>query len=310
MRAALALLLAAWAAFADAAAEDIVIRLHAEASVAAEHALLGDVAVVEGEAATAATLRAVAVQTLPDLGARTVGEREVRSAIGRLAAGRSVRIEGGCRVARAALTLDTERLLAAATAQARRGHAEAEIEVVRPPAPLVVPDGGDAVELVAEPLTDNAVGEVPMRIRALRAGRELGRGLAVLRVRVWVEQVVAARGLPRGVRIDAADVRLERREARANDDAVTDAGLVVGWTTRLAIAEGSPVTRRHAAPPPAVQGARAVELLFVRGDFAIAAVGTALSDGAIGDVIQVRRGTDGKVVQAKVVADGRVQANF
>ncbi len=63
-------------------------------------------------------------------------------------------------------------------------------------------------------------------------------------------------------------------------------------------------------PQPAVRGGKPVELVFVTGDLALVGSGIALADGAIGDVIQIRRTNDGRTIQAKIVADGRAQANF
>lgn len=310
MRAALLVVLAL--AGAASASEEVAIALRTQASVASARATVADLADIAADAATVARLAPIVVQELPDLGRRTVDARQVRAAVARLVAGRPLSVVGTCAVERAALTVTADRFAAAAEAAIRaKAGPEARIAIVRDAAPIVVPEDADApLELVADALVDDPVGEVPVRLRALRAGRELGRGLVVLQVRVLREQVVAARAIPRGATIHLEDLRVEAREARAGDAANPAAEAMVGWQARVEIAPGAVITRRLAQPQPAVRGGRAVELVFLQDQLALAAPGIALGDGAVGDVIQVRRLSDNRAVAAKVIADGRAQVNF
>lgn len=295
-----------------AASDAVAITLRPSACVAAAQATLADVAEIEADAATIALLAPIAVQGLPDLGRRSVDAGQVRAAIARLVAGRPLTVSGACALDRAALTITPERFASAAEAAIRaKVGPDAGIAVARAATALVVADdAAAAVELVADALVDDPIGEVPVRLRALRAGRELGRGLVVLQVRILREQVVAARAIPRGASIGLEDLRVEAREARAGDADNPSADLLVGWRARADLAPGTVITRRLAAPVPAVRGGRAVELVFIRDQLALAAPGVALGDGAIGEVIQVRRLSDSRAVAAKVIADGRAQINF
>ena len=307
-------LLVALAAFLAApAAEGVVIVLRPAASVAAQHATLGDVADITADAATVARLAAVTVQELPDLGQRSLDAADVRAVVARLVAGRHLSITGTCVVERAALTIAPQRFADAAEAAIRaKVGVEAQIVIARAAAAIVVSDDA-AVPciIVADALVDDPIGEVPVRLRVLRAGRELGRGLVVLQVRVLRDQVVAARGIARGATIGLDDLRVDAREARPGEVAnPSSADVVLGWQTKVEITPGMVITRRLAQPQPAVRGGRGVELVFIRDQLALAAPGVALGDGAIGDIIQVRRTSDNRAIAAKVIAEGRAQVNF
>jgi len=307
MRALAVIMAFAWGA---AASEGITITLRENATVPAAHATLADIATIAADEATVARLGVVAVQELPDLGTHTVTPAQVRSTVGRLVAGRPLAITGSCLLVRASATILPEAFAAAAERAVRvKVGTEARIVVARPAIAVLVPD--DAAipyELVADTLVDDPLGEVPVRLRVLRAGRELGRGLVVLQVRVLRDQVVVARALTHGAILGLDDLSVESREARPGDgENPTNIAAVLGWQTRASIVPGTVLTRRLAQPLPAVRGGRAVELVIETGTLALTAPGVALSDGAIGDVIQVRRTTDNRTVSGAVVAEGRVR---
>jgi flagella basal body P-ring formation protein FlgA len=298
---------------AAAASEGVVVTLRPTARVAAERALLADVATIVADQPTVELLGGVTVQELPDLGERTIDAAQVRSLIARLVPGRPLAVSGACALNRAALVVTPERFAVVAEAAVRaKAGSEARVVVARRAAEVVVPDdAASPIEIVADPLIDDPLGEVPVRLRVLRAGREIGRGLAVLHVAVLRDQVVAARALRAGTVVGLDDLRVEAREARPGDAAnPATVEAVLGWVVRADVSPGTPLTRRVAMPQPAVRGGRAVELLYLQGQLAIAAPGIALGDGAIGDLIQVRRASDNRAVAAKVVADGRAQVNF
>jgi len=309
------LLVAVLSALAGAAAagEGVVITLRATASVAAGHATLADIADVAADPATIARLAPVAVQELPDLGRRTIDAAQVRAAVARLVVGRPLTITGSCEVERASLTISSERFSAAAEEVIRaKVGADTQIAIARPATTLVVAeDAATPVSIVADALVDDPIGEVPVRLRVLRAGRELGRGLVVLHVRALRDQLVAARPIQRGAIIGLGDLRVEAREARPGEaDHPASIDAVIGWQTKVEITPGMVITRRLAQPVPAVRGGRGVELVFIQDQLALAAPGIALGDGAIGDVIQVRRTSDNRAIAAKVIAEGRAQVNF
>ena len=291
----------------------IVITLRPAVTIAAGQATLGDIAEIVADEATSARLAAVTVQELPDLGRHVIAATQARALVARLVAGRSLSVSGSCALERAALTISPERFASAAEAAIRaKVGAAAQIAIARAAAAVIVPDDTTApCSIEADPLVADPLGEVPVRLRVLRAGRELGRGMVVLNVRVLRDQVVAARPIARGATIGLDDLRLEAREARPADAGnPTSAETILGWQARVDITPGMAITRRLAQPVPAVRGGRAVELLFLQDQFALVAPGMALGDGAIGEIIQVRRLSDNRAVAAKVIADGKAQINF
>lgn len=306
--------LAGGASGAEAMPDDgIVITLRPTVSVAAGQATLGDIAEIVADPQTVARLASVAVQELPDLGRHRVDAARARALVARLVAGRPLAVSGTCAVERAALTIAPERFAAAAEAAIRaKVGDDAQIAIARAATAVVIcDDAATPWTMEADALVADPIGEVPVRLRVLRAGRELGRGLVVLNVRVLRDQVVAARPIARGATLGLEDLRVEAREARPGDAAnALNAETLLGWQTRVDITPGMVITRRLAQPVPAVRGGRGVELVFVQDQFDLVAPGMALGDGAIGDVIQVRRLSDNRAVAAKVIADGKAQINF
>jgi len=307
------LLLLAYCQLRLHAGEVVTIHLRPTSEVAAPRATLGEVADLSGDdAALIARMRALVVQELPDAAPRTLDPQVIRMAIGRAVPGIPLIVRGHCRLTRAVEVVSGERLAAAAQAHAvtaLEGRGAVRSEVARSSGPLSVPsEAGSPPDVVAEPLTAPAPGETAYRVRVLRHGRELARALVVLRVRLFATVPVAARALARGSVIGAGDVRMAPVEAGVGEAPAPELAAVVGAITTRDIAEGAPLAGRLLQAAPAVRGGTTVTLIVHGPGLTLTAVATALGDGAIGERIQVRRGTDGKNVAARVEAPGQVVA--
>jgi flagella basal body P-ring formation protein FlgA len=305
VRAVLVLLLAG-AATLLGAAETAIITLRETASVAADGATIGDLADIEAPPALRDILAAVAVQELPDLAPRSVEAGAVRALARRAAPAALLTVRGSCRLVRAAQAIPAAELEAAARSAVQAALPGAVVAVTRAATALSVP-AGTPPDLVAEPLAAIVVGAVPLRVRVLRHGRELGRTLVVLQVSQDADQVVAARAIARGAVIDLADLRVERLPLRAGMETVADPDALAGSVAKADIAEGAPVLKRSVRPHPLVEGGQPVVLVYAHGDFALSAPATAMGDGVVGDQVNVRRETDGRMVLATVTGPGAVE---
>jgi flagellar basal body P-ring formation protein FlgA len=129
-----------------------------------------------------------------------------------------------------------------------------------------------------------------------------GRAEATLQVPVAVGRLVA------GTVISASDLRMARlRVSEISRDVARRMQDAVGLQLRDQVADGQPLPRAELQRPLLVtKGARVVMLLDSPG-IALTAEGQALDGGAEGDQIRVQNPISHAVVQAEVLADGRVR---
>ncbi len=129
-----------------------------------------------------------------------------------------------------------------------------------------------------------------------------GRAEATLEVPVAVGRLAA------GTMIAASDLRMARlRVSGVTRDVARRMQDAIGLQLRDQIADGQPLPRTELERPPLVtKGARVVMLLDSPG-IALTAEGQALDAGAEGDQIRVQNPVSHAIVQAQVMADGRVR---
>ncbi len=288
---------------------EVVAILKPQVELAAERALLAQVADLSGDAELIAQLGAIAVQDLPGLAPRRLNAAAVRAALGPIAGRLDIR--GECRLSRRARTITAAELAAAAVrcATAAAGTDEVAITIAKNAGDLVVPDDGTPADLTADPLDNALSGTIPYRVRAGRGSREWARALVTLDIRRWRTVLVSARDLPRGAKLGVGDLVPGRIEVRRGGDALTDPAEAAGRALRGPLATGAVLLRNQLTARADVHGGEPVELVYRSAGIELSAGGTALADGQTGDRIQVRRGTDGKSLTGTVLGPGQVQIN-
>jgi flagella basal body P-ring formation protein FlgA len=298
-----ALLLAA----ALPAGEALVVTLRPAVSLAAPRAVLSDVADLAGDADRVAAAGARPLVELPSLAPVTVDARLVRAALGP-AEGPSAVVAGACILRRSARTFPAADLAAAAQTVAASAGGVVASTVLRPGSAIEIPAGGAETSILAEPLDRRQLGETAYRVRVMAGERELGRTLVVLDVRRWRDALVASQPLTRGTILSASDVRHERLAVtRSSPDPLDDPALVVGMRLRRDLDPGLPILAGDLGTVAAVASGSQVELQWVGERVVLSSSGIAMSEGKVGDVIQVRRSGDGKTIHGEIVAPGRVR---
>lgn len=287
-------------------AGEVGVALRPAVSLASEHATLGEVAELSGDADLIAIIRDLPVVQLPDLRTRRLEPDGVRRAIG-LGLGTSLSVSGTCEVSRRGQLIAETELVAAATATITANGDEVTITTLRSGGAVTVPAGGVDPTIIAEPLDAAQSGDIPFRVRVMRGEHELARSLVTLRVVRHRTMLVAARALKRGERIDAGAVRQERLPVGRQGTVALDPGAVIGREARVDLAAGVALTAHSVVVPPDVRAGQRVVLQVSSERFALTAAGEALNDGRVGDVINVRRGADGRTVRGTVVAEGQVR---
>ncbi len=131
------------------------------------------------------------------------------------------------------------------------------------------------------------------------------------RIRNYEPVLVAARALPRGTVLGAADVRIEKRDlSTLNDTPLTDLKQVTGKLTLHALAPGDVVGFRSFKAAQLVRRGEKVTILASANGLEVRVSGEALADGVEGQAINVRNSLTSKVIQAVITAPGVVQVRL
>lgn len=114
--------------------------------------------------------------------------------------------------------------------------------------------------------------------------------------------------MSQGTVIREEDLTLQKMPAeRVAREAVLDMAEIIGKTPTRMLAPNRPIKASELQVPPVVNRQSSVHLSYKSAHITIAAVGTALQSGAVGDKIRVRNDSSGNTVEGIVTAPGQVQ---
>lgn len=132
-------------------------------------------------------------------------------------------------------------------------------------------------------------------------------GLILIAPAAGAEVLVAARTLPPGTVVTAADVALADLTLAG---ALRDPSEALGLETRIAIYAGRPVRAADLAQPAVVERNQRVLLLYRQGGLTIRTEGRALDRAAVGAVIRVMNVASRTTISGQVLPDGSVQVGI
>jgi flagella basal body P-ring formation protein FlgA len=92
-----------------------------------------------------------------------------------------------------------------------------------------------------------------------------------------------------------------------NGPFVLDRSFVIGKTARLTLLPGHAIPYAAISSRKLVVNGSEVKLVFAEGDLTIVTSGSALQDGAVGDVVRARNSDSGVTVSGAVQADGSIR---
>ncbi len=128
------------------------------------------------------------------------------------------------------------------------------------------------------------------------------------RVSIYRKVLVAARPLPRGTRLSAADVRMTRKDVdNLAYGYLSDPTAVQGKLLRRLVPAGMALDPEMLESPPLVKRGQQVVLLAEIGGLQVRMTGLALATGAAGDSIKVRNLSSRRVVEGVIVRTGVVR---
>ena len=302
---ALALAGTAWAAAGR-------IALSSEVVVDGDRILLGDLGVLEGPAERFAE---VDLGPAPGPGAtrRLAGTAVLRQlrAAGLDRAGVRYRIPAWIRVRRASQQVSSELLRdevrRALAGELRPGESVRAIDVARG---VRIPPGRYRVR--AGPLPERrGSGVFPVALEIVQEERVVARVPARVTLARSEPVVVVRRALPRGARVEAADVSLELRGiAPADGDVLRSLEDAIGKRTRIALAAGQRLRLRHLESPPAVRRGEVVRAFVERPGLEVSLAVEALESAAAGEPVRIRNVGSGRELSGRVTEDGRVRVAY
>lgn len=125
------------------------------------------------------------------------------------------------------------------------------------------------------------------------------------------EVLVAARALPRGTVLEAADLVMEERNLGESPSGyLTDPQEALGKRTTRPLLLGLPITSPVLEPIRLVARGQRVVLVVESPYLSVRTAGTALEDGAAGDRIRVQNSESKKIVEGVVGDDGVVRVRL
>jgi len=156
----------------------------------------------------------------------------------------------------------------------------------------------------------STAGVQSFQIAADVAGKEQARFWVKAEVRVYDQVVVAARPLGRQETLSAKDLRLERREITSRTAQIfIRFDDVVGKQSIRAIQGDDVITASAIERPTLLKRGSPITLVFDSGILRVETQGVAEEGGKMGDLIQVKNSTSGKMLRGVVLDERNVKVN-
>jgi flagella basal body P-ring formation protein FlgA len=174
---------------------------------------------------------------------------------------------------------------------------------VSPFQPVSLPDSRMSLRVLRP--SNVAPGAQSFLIAAESSGKEHARLWVKAEVRVFDDVVVSSQPLASQEVVKPSDVRIERREIsglQARPFYAVDE--VVGQQVARSIAVNETLTQKKLERPTVMRRGSAVRLVYETGALRVETPGVAEENGRIGDMVQVKNASSGKLLRGRVV-DGR-----
>ena len=159
---------------------------------------------------------------------------------------------------------------------------------------------------VIRPIGGIKPGVQSILVAAFSAGKEQGRLWVRADIRIFEEVVVSSRPLGFNETVRSQDVRIERRDISSlNARPFYRVEEVVGQQASRAISVNEMLTQKTVQRPILIRRGNSVNMIYETGSLRIEMPAVAEESGKVGELIQVKNPTSGKVLRGTVV-DGRL----
>jgi len=291
------------------------IHLPREVTVQGNLLILGQISVVRGDPALAATAAQVALGQFSVPGQKAILDRP--TILSRLASqgipGERVRLTGAeaVTVRRFQKTISAEEFLEMGKTFLRQhppGPAICETIPTVKPKDLILPGQSADLQVTPRFVRTAARGFVTVQITVTGNGKECGVREIPFRLKYQCHRVVTAKEIPEGTALTPENVRIE--------SVVADQPEPAGWKppyglvavrTLAADTEIRSEMASSAQSPVAVLRNETVVIRIQRPGLMVTAVGVALQEAHAGEYVKVRNVDSNRVIICKVNADGTVE---
>ncbi|OHX14505.1 flagellar basal body P-ring formation chaperone FlgA [Chromobacterium sphagni] len=130
----------------------------------------------------------------------------------------------------------------------------------------------------------------------------------IVRASVNARVASAARDLPAGAPLQKEDIAWSQRPVSEPADLFGASSPPLGLAARAALSQGQLLRRKQLQAPLLVKRGGEVRIVARQDGIEVSNAGEALANGRKGEVIRVRNVASGKVISARVGADGEVEA--
>lgn len=185
-----------------------------------------------------------------------------------------------------------------------------EITMIRPPAPVFLPEGEYEWEI--RPMSETLLGSVPVQLVAKE--RNSGTVVETIRTCPRIERVeavlIAAREVARGELLSETDFQYQDYQIKSKyqlRDLITDPEQLVGMESRRFIALGEPFKKSMLQRQKLIEYGDSVRIEYRQGPLYICAQGVARQNGYLGDQIRVKSLAGDKEVMGEVTGEGIVR---
>ena len=179
---------------------------------------------------------------------------------------------------------------------------------VLPFQPVLLPAGVARLRVVQS--ARGGAGVQSFLIAAYVGEKEQARFWVKAEVRVYDQVVVAARPIGRQETLSAKDLRLERREITSRTAQIfTRLDDVVGKQSTRSIQSDDVITANAIERPTLLKRGSPITLVFDSGSLRVETQGVAEEGGKMGDLIQVKNSTSGKMLRGVVLDERNVKVN-
>lgn len=129
-------------------------------------------------------------------------------------------------------------------------------------------------------------------------------------IKAYRAVVVSRTNIARGQVLKVEDLELQEREVSQHKNfGLHRLNQAVNQVAKRHIRSGHVLSPMHIEPPKIIQRGSKIDIVANSGRVSVSMSGTALSDGRLGDLINVKNISSNKILRAKVIAPGRVATN-
>ncbi len=154
-------------------------------------------------------------------------------------------------------------------------------------------------------------GPVHVALELFRGDERISRKVVTVDLQIFQDVLVTTRRFNRHEEIDPDFLVYERINTRSlSDRPFSSPDAVIGSRTKRIIQEGEPLLTSMVEEVPVIGRGDKVLLIVTVGGVSVSARGTALQDGAPGDLISVRNDRGGKRLPCTVVSAGVVRVEM